>query len=45
MNYKLLLNPTFSHVLRGQTFGLDSSMVNCFEDSKHTLLFNIENVV
>ena len=42
---KLLRNPTFSHVLRDQTFGVNRFTVNCFEDSKHTFLFIIENTV
>ena len=42
---KLLRNPTFSHVLRDQTFGVNRSMVNCFEGSQHTFLFNIENTL
>ena len=33
---KLLRNPTFSHVLRDQTFGVHRFVVNCFEDSQHT---------
>ena len=40
---KLLMNLTFSHVLRDQTFGLDLFTVNWFEDSKHKFLFNIDN--
>ena len=39
----LVLDSTVSHVLRDQTFDLDRSTVNCFEDSKHAFLFKIEN--
>ena len=42
---KLLRNPTFSHVLRNQTFGVNRFSVNRFEDSQHTFLFNTENAV
>ena len=42
---KLLRNPIFSHVLREQTFEVDRFTVNCFEDSQHTFLINIENTV
>ena len=42
---KLLRNPTFSHVLRDQTFGVNRFTFNCFEDSQHTFLSNIEKAV
>ena len=29
---KLLRNPTFSHVLRDQAFGVNSFTINCFDD-------------
>ena len=32
----LLRNPTFSHDLRDQTFGVNRFVVNCFEDSQYT---------
>ena len=38
---KLLMNPSFSHVFRSQLFVFDRLTVNCFEDSKHIFLFNI----
>ena len=43
MKVSLLMNPTFSHVLMDRTLGLFT--INCFEDSKHTYLFNVENAV
>ena len=41
---KLLRDPTFSHVLRDQIFGVDFFTVNCFEDSKRTFLFIVESI-
>ena len=42
---KLVMNPTFMHVLRDLASGLDYFTVNCFEDSKDTFLSDIENAV